>query len=66
MNQLNKLHNEFEAVTHEIEHHEIVLEVLIEKGFSTVNLERKIENLEDKQFNIQCNIEHLEYSKGGK
>ena len=66
MNKLNKLHNEFEAVTLDIERHEIVLESLINKGFSTVNLERKIENLEDKQFNIQCKIEYLEYSKGGK
>jgi ribosome-associated toxin RatA of RatAB toxin-antitoxin module len=66
MNKLNKLHNEFEAVTLDIERHEIVLESLIDKGFSTINLEGKIENLEDKQFNIQCKIEYLEYSKGGK
>jgi len=66
MNKLNKLHNEFEAVTLDIERHEIVLESLIDKGFSTINLEGKIENLEDKQFNIQCKIEYLEYLKGGK
>ena len=45
LNKLHKLHEQFEAVTLEIERHEIVMESLIDKSFSTINLERKIEKL---------------------
>lgn len=64
LNKLHKLHEQFEAVTLEIERHEIVMESLIDKSFSTINLERKIEKLEDKQFKIQSKIEEIE--KEGK
>ena len=60
LNKLHKLHEQFEAVTLEIERHEIVMESLIDKSFSTINLERKIEKLEDKQFKIQSKIEYIE------
>ena len=40
------------------------MESLIDKSFSTINLERKIEKLEDKQFKIQSKIEEIE--KEGK
>tara|TARA_R100000008_G_C3549939_1_gene149789 strand:+ start:235 stop:459 length:225 start_codon:yes stop_codon:yes gene_type:complete len=60
LNTLHKLHEQFEAVTLEIERHEIVMESLIDKSFSTINLERKIEKLEDKQFKIQSKIEYIE------
>ena len=64
LNKLHKLHEQFEAVTLEIERHEIVMESLIDKSFSTINLERKIEKLADKQFKIQSKIEEIE--KEGK
>ena len=64
LNKLHKLHEQFEAVTLEIERHEIVMESLIDKSFSTINLERKIEKLEDKQFKIQSKIKEIE--KEGK
>ena len=60
LNTLHKLHEQFEAVTLEIERHEIVMESLIDKSFSTINLERKIEKLEDKQFKLQSKIEYIE------
>ena len=59
LNKLHKLHEQFEAVTLEIERHEIVMESLIDKSFSTINLERKIEKLEDKQFKVQSKIEEI-------
>ena len=57
---MKNLHNEFESVTLEIERLEIHKESLIEQDKDTSNVEDRIYILEDRQYEIQLEIEELE------
>ena len=57
---MKNLHNEFESVTFEIERLEIQKESLIEQDKDTSCVEDRIYILEDRQYEIQLEIEELE------
>ncbi len=57
---MRNLHKEFESVTLEIERLEIKKESLIEHDKDTSHLEDRIYTLEDRQYEIQLEIEELE------
>ena len=57
---MRNLHNEFESVTLEIERLEIQKESLIEHDMDTSYLEDRIYILEDRQYQIQLEIEEVE------
>ncbi len=57
---MKNLHNEFESVTLEIEQLEIKKEYLIEHDKDTFCVEDRIYIFEDRQYQIQLEIEDLE------
>ena len=57
---MKNLHNEFESVTLKIERLEIKKEHLIEHDKDTSDVEDRIYILEDRQYEIQLEIEELE------
>ncbi len=57
---MRNLHNEFESVTLEIEKLEIKKESLIEDDKDVSYIEDRIYILEDRQYEIQLEIEELE------
>jgi hypothetical protein len=60
MKTIDKLNNQFESVTLQLENTEIKRDKLIDEDKDTFFLDEKIYKLEDKQYQIQLKIEKLE------
>ena len=60
MTTLQKLHDQFESLALQIEKVEKQQHVCYEFNLATTSVDRKLEKLEDKQYEIQCKIEELE------
>ena len=60
MNKLQKLHDQFEKVSKQIDSVTGNIYVRMDCFLPYANLSSKLEKLEDKQYDIQCKIEKLE------
>ena len=60
MTKLQKLHDQFEKVSKQIDGVTGDIYVRMDCFLPTTALDRKLEKLEDKQYEIQCKIEKLE------
>ena len=62
IDRLKKLHDKFETVTLQLEKLELKRDELIKLDKCTFKVDDKIYDLEDKQYEIQLEIEQLEQS----
>mgnify|MGYP003124695019 CR=1 FL=1 len=58
--ELEKLHNQFEALSFKIEFTEDKINHCIDFNLDTSKWDRRLEKLQDKEYEIQCKIENLE------
>ncbi len=61
---LEKLHNKFEVVSFKIESTEDKINHCIDLNLYTSKWDRRLEKLQDKEYEIQCKIENLENRLG--